>query len=60
MGKSVLKWVAALVTGAASAGLAYLSGHTGSGPAVDPFIAAIVVGLVTKGVAWLTSKVPAA
>lgn len=60
MPKSILKWLAALLTGAASAGLAYLSGHTGSGPAVDPFIAAIVVGLVTKAAAYLTSKLPAA
>lgn len=60
MGKTVLKWLAALGTGAATAALAYVSGHTGSGPAVDPLLAGVVVMALTKIIGWLTSKVPAA
>lgn len=60
MSKAVLKWLAALGSGAASAALAWVTGHTGSGPSVDPLVAALVVGAVTKLVHWLTSKVPVA
>lgn len=60
MSKTVLKWLAALATGAASAAVAWVTGHTGSGPGIDPFLAAIVVGLVTKAAGWVTSKLPVA
>lgn len=60
MGKNVLKWVASLGTGAATAALAYLAGHTGAGPSgVDPWLAGVLAGAVSKVVGWLTSKVPA-
>lgn len=60
MGKTVLKWVVALVVGGVSAGLAYITGHTGTGPGIDPWIAGIVVGVLTRAVGWVASKVPAA
>jgi hypothetical protein len=60
MGREVLKWLAALGTGALTALLAYLSANTGTGPDLgDPFLSGIVVGIVTRLVGWLTSKVPA-
>jgi hypothetical protein len=59
LGRSLLKWLAALGTGAVSAVLAYLTGAAGP-EGVDPAIAGIAVTLLTKLVTWLTSKIPAA
>jgi tetrahydromethanopterin S-methyltransferase subunit C len=59
MGRGILKWLAALGTGAATAVLAYLSGATAP-EGVDPIVGGIAVALLTKLVTWLTSKVPTA
>jgi hypothetical protein len=55
---SILKWFAALGTGAAVAALTYIGQAAGAGPDVDPLVAGVLVGAVTKLVAWLTSKIP--
>lgn len=61
MSRSVLKWLAAIGTGAATSALAYITAHTGNGPAqVDPLIGFVAVSLLTKLVTWLTGKIPAA
>lgn len=60
MGSLFLKWLAAIGTGAATAGLTYAAGHIGSGPAgVDPWLAGVIAGAMSKIVGWLTGKVPA-
>ena len=59
MGREILKWLAALGTGVATAALAWLTDNVGSPTGVDPLIAAVAVGLLTRLVGWLTSKVPA-
>lgn len=60
MGKSVLKWVAALLTGAATTVIAYITAHSGSGPDLgDPFLSGVIVGVLTKLMTWLTSMLPA-
>jgi hypothetical protein len=60
MGKSVLKWLAALGTGVAVALVSYLAAHVGNGPDLgDPTANGIVALILAKLMAWLTSKVPA-
>jgi hypothetical protein len=59
MGSSILKWLAALGTGCATAALAWLGQHTGTGPSVDPLVAGLLAGAMSKLIGWLTSKVPA-
>jgi predicted RNA methylase len=58
MFSSILKWFAALGTGALTAALAYVGQAAGTAPDVDPLVAGVLVGAVTKLVAWLTSKIP--
>jgi hypothetical protein len=60
MSKEILKWVAALATGAAAAALDFVTTHLGAGPTVDPMIAGLVVAGLTRLVGWLTAKLPAA
>lgn len=60
MGRSLLKWLASIGTGAATAVLAYVTEHAGNGPeGVDPLVTFVAVSLLTKLVGWLTSKMPA-
>lgn len=58
MVQMILKWLAALLTGAALAALAYIGHESGKGPDVDPAVALVVTTLVTKLVTWLTGKLP--
>jgi hypothetical protein len=60
LGREMLKWLMALGVGAATAALAWLTGHLGTGPTgVDALISTVAVGVLTRVVGWLTSKVPA-
>lgn len=58
--QSILKWLAALGAGAATAALQYLAAQAGHPiEGVDPLVSGVIVAVLTKLVAWLTSKVPA-
>jgi len=59
MSRLLLKWLAALATGAATAALAWITGNLGAPGGVDPFIGGLAVAVLTKIIGWLTSKLPA-
>jgi len=57
---SILKWLAALGVGAATAAAQYLAAQAGHPiEGVDPLVSGIIVTLFTKLVTWLTAKLPA-
>ena len=58
MGKALLKWLAALGTGAATVVLAYVSENAGNLDLGDPFLSGIAVTLLTRLVTWLVSMIP--
>ena len=59
MGPSLLKWLASLALGAATAALAVLSAPAAP-TGVDPLVAGLAVAILSKIVNWLTAKLPTA
>lgn len=58
MSKEILKWLTSLALGAATAAVAWLQGHSGTGPQVDPLIAGVLVGALSKLINYLAGKLP--
>lgn len=59
MSKAILQWLVPLAYGAATAALAWVQAHLGTGPHVDPLIAGAIVGILGKVINFLAGKLPA-
>lgn len=56
--KELLRWVQAVLAGAAAAGLAWVTGHTTAPSGIDPLLGTVVVSIIVRLAGLLASKIP--